>query len=69
MKTKKRTYNPRRVRTGLSYTVQDIAEIYEVHKNAVLRWIKNGLPVIDKKKPYLVYGGELAKYLRKKQAG
>ena len=69
MKPKKRTYNPRWVRTGLSYTVQDIAEIYGVHKNTVLHWIKDGLPIIDRKKPYLIYGSELAEYLRKKQAG
>jgi len=69
MKARKRTYNPRRARTGLSYTVQDVAEIYGLHKNAVLRWIKDGLPIIDQRKPYLIHGDDLAVYLRKKQSG
>lgn len=69
MKIRKRTYNPRRARAGQSYTVQDVAEIYGLHKNAVLRWIKEGLPVIDRQKPYLIHGGELAEYLRRKQSG
>lgn len=69
MKIRKRTYNPRRARAAQSYTVQDIAEIYGLHKNAVLRWIKEGLPVIDRQKPYLIHGGELAEYLRNKQSG
>ena len=69
MKSKKRTYNPRRVRIGQSYTVQDIAELYGLHKNAVLRWIKDGLPIIDKQKPYLIHGSALIEHLRNKQAG
>ncbi len=69
MKTRKRTYNPRLIRLGMSYSVQEAAELYGLHKNAVLFWIKNGLPVIDQRKPYMIYGGDLAEYLRKKQAG
>ena len=64
---KKRTYNPRRVRIGQSYTVQDIAELYGLHKNAVLRWIKDGLPLNDDHKPYLIHGSALVEYLTKKQ--
>lgn len=66
---KRRTYNPRLIRLGLSYSVQEVAELYGLHKNAVLRWIKDGLPVIDRRKPYLIHGGELASYLKKKQTG
>jgi hypothetical protein len=69
MKTKKRTYNPRRVRAGQPYTVQDVADIYELHKNAVLRWIKDGLRLIDQRKPYMIHGGDLVEYLTKKQSG
>jgi hypothetical protein len=68
MKVKKRTYNPRRARVGQSYTVQDIAELYGIHKNAILRWVKDGLPIIDKQKPYLIHGGDLREYLQKKRA-
>jgi hypothetical protein len=69
MKARSRTYNPRRARAGLSYTVQDVAEIYGLHKNSVLQWIKDGLPIIDQRKPYLIHGGDLAEYLRMKRSG
>ena len=68
-KLKKRTYNLRRIRIGRSYSVQEISELFGVHKNAISRWIKNGLRPIDQRKPYLIHGGDLAEYLRKKQAG
>lgn len=68
-KTKKRTYNPRRIHISQSYSVQEIAELYGLHKNAVLRWIKDGLPLIDQRKPYMVHGGDLAEYLTKKKSG
>lgn len=69
MKKKRRSYNIRLIRLNLSYSVQDITELYGIHKNAALRWIKDGLPVIDQRKPYLIHGADLADYLKKKQAG
>ncbi len=66
---KQRTYDTRLICIGLSYSVQEIAELYGLHKNAVLRWIKGGLPVIDDKKPYLIHGSELVAYLKNKQQG
>lgn len=65
---KRRTFNTRLIRANLSYSVQEIAELYGIHNNAVLRWIKNGLPVIDQSRPYLIYGADLESYLKKKQA-
>lgn len=67
MAKKKRTYNTRRIKRNLSYTVQEVAELYGLHKNVVLRWIKDGLPVIDGRKPYLIYGVDLADYLDGRQ--
>lgn len=67
-KKKKRTYDVRRIRLTVSYTVQDIAEMFKLHKGAVLIWIKKGLPIIDNKKPYLIYGEELVQYLQIKKA-
>jgi len=69
MKAKKRTYNLRRIRIGQSYTVQEIAELFGIHKNALSRWIKDGLRPTDQRKPYLIHGSVLAEYLRKKQSG
>lgn len=69
MKTKRRTYNTRLICRGLSYSVQEIAELYGIHSNAVLRWIRDGLPLIDQNRPYLIHGAELEAHLKKKQAG
>lgn len=69
MKPKKRTYNTRLIRLGLSYSVQEIAELFGLHKNAVLRWIRDGLPTTDQRKPYLIHGAELAAYLKRRQGG
>lgn len=68
MKAKKRTYNPRLARAGQTYTVQEVAELYGTHKNTVLVWIKDGLPIIDGNKPYLIHGSDLQEYLKKKRA-
>ncbi len=66
-KTNKRTYNTRRIRLTVSYSVQDVAELFGIHKNAVLRWIKDGLKIIDQRKPYLVYGRVLADFINVRQ--
>ena len=69
MKTRqKRTYDIRRIRLTLSYSVQEAAELFHLHKNAVLNWIKAGLPIIDERRPYLIQGNELASFLKKKQS-
>lgn len=67
MKIKKRTYNTRRILLKLSYSIREVADLFDLHKNSVLNWIKDGLPIIDKHKPYLIQGSELADYLNKKQ--
>ena len=65
---KRRTYNPRLVKANISHSVQDIAELFGLHKNAVLRWIRDdGLPLVDKGKPYLVYGQNLIDFLTARQ--
>lgn len=69
MKTRKRSYNPRRARIGQSYSVQEAAALYGLCKGAVLNWIKDGLAIIDRKKPYLIHGAELREYLERKRAG
>lgn len=66
-KIKRRSYNPRRVCRDLSYSVQEVAELFGIHKNSVLQWLKNGLARIDDTKPYLIHGSSLIAYLRKKR--
>lgn len=64
---KKRRYNTRRVSLKISYSVQEVAELFSIHKNAVLMWIRAGLKIIDLKKPYLINGRDLSDFLNNKQ--
>lgn len=64
---KKRKYSTRKVSLKMSYTVQEVSELFDLHKNAVLSWIKAGLKIIDQKKPYLINGGDLVEFLTSRQ--
>ncbi len=57
----------RLIRLTVSYSVQEVAELFQLHKSAVLRWIKEGLQIIDQRKPYLIYGSHLVDFLKLKQ--
>lgn len=47
-----------------SYTVEEIANRFSIHKNTVRRWIKDGLTCIDDKRPMLVLGQVLVEFLQ-----
>lgn len=69
MKKKPRTFNPNKARIGQSYTVQEISELYGIHKGSASLWVsKEGLQTIDKKKPYLIQGKVLRDFLRQRRA-
>ena len=55
--------NPRRVKIHRSYTVEEVAMLFGVHKNTVRTWLKSGLPPIDCRRPILILGRQLASYL------
>ena len=60
----KRTPNPRLAKTYRTYTVDEIATLYGVHKNTVLGWRDAGLePIDDHRKPLLFLGRVLADFL------
>lgn len=65
--TKRRTYNPRLVRQHHSYTAQEVADRFGLHKNAVLNWVKQGLRTIDGKRPLLIHGSDLIAFLDRRQ--
>lgn len=64
----RRQPNPRRVKIHRSYTVEEIAGVFAIHKNTVRRWIKDGLPTIDHRRPTLVLGRELIEFLQARRA-
>jgi excisionase family DNA binding protein len=68
---RRRSPNPRRVKTHFNYTVEQAAKLLGVHKNTMRRWIVEGLPVVaDGRRPTLILGQELASFLdaRRKKA-
>lgn len=68
MPVKKRTYNTRLVKTNYCYMLIEIAELFGVHLSSVRKWLKEGLPLIDTSRPYMVHGSDLIAFLKKRQA-
>ena len=56
--------NHRRVKTHRSYTVEEVASLFGIHKNTVRNWTKNGLTTIDSKRPMLILGSDLVEFLQ-----
>ncbi len=56
-------FNPRLAKVNRSYTVEEIARLFDVHRNTVWNWIKGGLPTVDEGKPALVQGAILRAFL------
>ena len=59
--------NPNLAKIHRNYTVEDIARLLSVHKNTVREWIKKGLPINDDKRPTLILGSDLKKFLQAKR--
>lgn len=57
-------YNPNRVKVNRSYTYEEMAAVHGVHKNTVAAWVKDGLPSLRDRRPYLILGAEARKYLK-----
>lgn len=51
----------------MAYTVQEIADLFDLHKNAVLHWLKDGLNANPDGRPYLIRGDELIRFLNERQ--
>lgn len=58
-----RRHNVRCISHSVSYTVSEISELLKVHKTTISVWISEGLKPIDQRRPYLIHGAVLAKFL------
>jgi excisionase family DNA binding protein len=56
-------FDPRRVKIHRSYTVEEAANLLGVHKNTVRGWLKAGLPAVDRRRPILILGRHLSRFL------
>ena len=61
---RKRHPNYRLVKIHRSYTVEEVAALFCIHKNTVRAWVKAGLPTSDNKRPMLILGRDLAVFLQ-----
>ena len=61
---RRRYPNHRLVKMHRSYTVEEIARAFGIHKNTVRQWLKTGLPAIDEKRPKLIQGQKLVFFLQ-----
>jgi hypothetical protein len=59
--------NPRLVKIHRNYSVEEIARTLAVHKNTVRHWLKHGLPTIDDRRPMLILGWELSRFLHERR--
>lgn len=64
----KRHPNHRLVKIHRSYTVEEIAKLFGIHKNTVRRWVKDGLATTDDKRPMLILGHVLVAFLQARRA-
>jgi hypothetical protein len=62
-----RRYDIRRVKIHRSYTPSEVAKLLDAHKHTVGRWIACGLPLIERKRPYLIHGADLRTFLAARQ--
>lgn len=56
-------YNPRRAKINRSYRLNEIAELYGIHKRTVTGWTREGLPLCSDQRPVLVDGKDLRHFL------
>lgn len=57
-------YNPYLVKINRSYTFEELAAVFGVHKNTVSAWIKNGLSCLKERRPFLILGVDARLYLQ-----
>lgn len=60
-------FNPNLVKIHRNYDVGEVASLFQVHKNTVREWIKNGLATNDNKRPVLILGAILKNFLQAKR--
>ena len=63
----KRHPNHRLVKIHRNYTAEEVANLFGIHKNTVRNWVKDGLAIIDDKRPMLILGHDLVGFIKKRR--
>ena len=61
--------NPSLAKLNRSYTVDEVATLYGLHRNTVRAWFKAGLPAIDDHRPMMFQGRALRAFLQARRDG
>lgn len=64
----KRHPNHRLAKIHRSYTVDEVAGLFGIHRNTVREWVKRGLPTADDRRPMLILGRDLTAFLVARRA-
>jgi len=59
--------NYRLVKIHRTYSVEEVAFLFGIHKNTVRNWLKEGLPKCDNRRPTLILGCDLSEFLQAKR--
>lgn len=59
--------NPMRAKIHRTYTVEETARLYGVHRRTVRNWIAEGLLVLRAQKPHLIPGRDLKDFLKSRR--
>jgi len=60
--------NPRLAKIHRSYSVDEMARLFNVHKNTIRNWFKQGLEAIDGQRPTVACGKEVRRFLADRRA-
>src|SRR4029078_4917165 len=60
--------NPQLAKIHRSYSVEEVARLFKVHKNTVRAWLKQGLGAIDGQRPTVVRGEYVPRFLSDRRA-
>ena len=60
--------NPRLAKIHRSYSVEEIAGLFKVHKNTVRGWLRQGLEAIDGQRPTVARGEAIRRFLSERRA-
>jgi hypothetical protein len=61
-------YSLSKIRFKSAYTPKEASALLEVNRKTILRWVKEGLPLLDpKQKPRLIMGKDLKAFIKAKR--
>jgi hypothetical protein len=47
-----------------NYTFEELAGVFGVHKNTIANWVKDGLPCLKERRPFLILGQDAREFLK-----